>query len=174
MRQQKSSLFWFSFIVDSRSSVTRYEPKMVLFVPNCRLPDFQDFRVILTVFLCFFFTVATNSANLPHTERLVLARGHDVLRSHRRRYAVLPFLHSNREDSPGRIIAATVDRSKFDEHELKSTFQRVYFPSTCILDFQKRNIRLTMTSTHLLTFIFGSDTRVSSVRATIFRAGIHS
>ena len=49
-----SSLFWSSFIVASRSLVICHEPKMVLFVPNCRLPDIQDFRVIFTSFLCVF------------------------------------------------------------------------------------------------------------------------
>ena len=54
VRQQQCSLFWFSFIVASRSLVICHEPKMVLFVPNCRLPDSQDFRVIFTGFLCVF------------------------------------------------------------------------------------------------------------------------
>ena len=49
-----SSLFWSSFIVASRSLVICHEPKMVLFVPHCRLPDIQDFRVIFTSFLCVF------------------------------------------------------------------------------------------------------------------------
>ena len=49
-----SSLFWSSFIVASRSLVICHEPKMVLFVPHCRLPDIQDSRVIFTSFLCVF------------------------------------------------------------------------------------------------------------------------